>query len=1300
MGIRGLSISQLPVTLKDIDEVWDQAGIGEASASGSDASSARGHPQDSGSPSASSLRSSEREGEQISRSERSETLSANSVKREPPAGSVTGSARSEKSASVAMAGSVNSMASRATVAAATILAASPAPTKSAEHSRGSKTGEVEIAAVAAGGAAPISTREDGESSSPVDQRSQGDGESGDDGTRSSGSAGDDIGSQGGQRITSAAAAPPADCADQKHPSAALLSGDDDDWVILSEEGQRNGAVADIDGPSPLQTKPGAEGSGHANLEATRLKREPPPEGCPNGIPATDVGEEHKCQQEEGVKKDETHEVSEREDEGGGNKSTKERTDDQDKRDGHTDSIDGASMAIASTFDNDKGMVLCRKSTERPIGETNNEINHGITREDALEDTMPLVHQDPESPDSVSARLVEEEPPANGGHSPAPGQTPAPSPSFSGRALPHTTLETVASDSNGDSNEDASSPSQQNTGTDGITPALSMATITARQGAEEYSSAKKSAPTTYVSPDDEGIPDLGGELAAHRAAGAGEKGMNDGVGVESPTNSDTPTDMLVEGLAGGNIGGNSSVGRSPPQRGRRPSTKSVGNVGHDRDSQTISPTTQVTQLAAEASEQDSVDIHGIIHDTDVAACSQLPRLDDENICKNQERPEKRPDEHPQVTSLATGQSASNHKLDEVCSKAEKEGDDEEDTIGSASAGRPATPGSHEGGLSKGTPVWAFPPSFEALVTLSTASEAVECIVEGEIMLQEATSTASSRGAVATPSTAGSADGGESIWRALHCVYKIGAKETGSNHIKSPAAHTDLEDDDAQARLEDLLGRAYGLSMEDVLERFSPDTDLGSGDAVVRSFTESICQLRPSLLLRSQDTKDNGEEGGGDGAVYKAVGAALRGDGDGDGSEWLEMQVRVSASRVVEVGITTTSGGIIGREDTTKAAEEELGPQGGGRSRSSNPLYRIASDGVVDCSGVVSPPELRAHLVAGGIPESGVDVLDRAGFFGAWSVLDIAGVLAALAQEAKRNGDVGNRSDAAQPSPMIGKGRGGKGWPGIDPGRQRSRVLRLLPHGRDRSSATTDGCTAVVTGTPEDIKLEISLVAIEDGLAPQAVGAATVRVSCLRPLGTSLLCPESAGATVRETGGRSNTQGIIDGNKVTFDRRKPEGVPHRKVRSNTAGLGVGDRVEARFGGKSEWFPGIVRAIRDVHDEDTPAVGGRGGGRDAMKSKLPTVAVDYDDGDVEERVPRIRVRLPGQKQPRFLKEGDEVDVKRGRRIALARVLVRPSSMPKEGHYDLELFNDGSREGGDLVENCPRSAIMALHGWPPTRE
>ena len=56
----------------------------------------------------------------------------------------------------------------------------------------------------------------------------------------------------------------------------------------------------------------------------------------------------------------------------------------------------------------------------------------------------------------------------------------------------------------------------------------------------------------------------------------------------------------------------------------------------------------------------------------------------------------------------------------------------------------------------------------------------------------------------------------------------------------------------------------------------------------------------------------------------------------------------------------------------------------------------------------------------------------------------------------------------------------------------------------------------------------------------------------------------------------------------------------------GLTVGSAVEARFGGARDWHKGRITSLRGQ-----------------------TVSIEYDDGDAESDVPRLRVRLPGQKQ-----------------------------------------------------------------------
>ena len=67
----------------------------------------------------------------------------------------------------------------------------------------------------------------------------------------------------------------------------------------------------------------------------------------------------------------------------------------------------------------------------------------------------------------------------------------------------------------------------------------------------------------------------------------------------------------------------------------------------------------------------------------------------------------------------------------------------------------------------------------------------------------------------------------------------------------------------------------------------------------------------------------------------------------------------------------------------------------------------------------------------------------------------------------------------------------------------------------------------------------------------------------------------------------------------------------------GLTVGSAVEARFGGARDWHKGRITSLRGQ-----------------------TVSIEYDDGDAESDVPRLRVRLPGQKQRQKLPAGLRVD------------------------------------------------------------
>lgn len=116
----------------------------------------------------------------------------------------------------------------------------------------------------------------------------------------------------------------------------------------------------------------------------------------------------------------------------------------------------------------------------------------------------------------------------------------------------------------------------------------------------------------------------------------------------------------------------------------------------------------------------------------------------------------------------------------------------------------------------------------------------------------------------------------------------------------------------------------------------------------------------------------------------------------------------------------------------------------------------------------------------------------------------------------------------------------------------------------------------------------------------------------------------------------------GDAMTTDKETDIDTSSNPEKGNTHRneLNVGCRVEARFRGKDEWYPGVVKAVPSSASIQSTEV------------RLPTVDIHYNDGDAEENVPRMRVRLPGQKQSKLL-NGDEVDVKRGKRIELARVV-----------------------------------------------
>lgn len=76
-----------------------------------------------------------------------------------------------------------------------------------------------------------------------------------------------------------------------------------------------------------------------------------------------------------------------------------------------------------------------------------------------------------------------------------------------------------------------------------------------------------------------------------------------------------------------------------------------------------------------------------------------------------------------------------------------------------------------------------------------------------------------------------------------------------------------------------------------------------------------------------------------------------------------------------------------------------------------------------------------------------------------------------------------------------------------------------------------------------------------------------------------------------------------------------------------LPVGAKVQARYGWGSDWFDASVVEVKNVETEEG-------------QNPEQLYCLQYDDGDVEENVRRLKLRLVGQKQSRSLAVGENVD------------------------------------------------------------
>ncbi|CAB1098133.1 unnamed protein product [Ectocarpus sp. CCAP 1310/34] len=1124
VGIRRFSIAQLPVTLEDIDEVEDQGGVDDTS--GSDTSTSHGCSRGSTNSSVTTLRSSQGGKGQPS----------------PPASIVASSAKSEESsergqhsailaqsaASAERGSLIHSGAAAATTTSRTARTAASIPVEapyakfssaqddSEEDSRKPETtaaAATATAAVAAAGIAPRGTGEDDDLSSTSDQSRRSDGKETSD-TSGCSTSKDRGRSMREDRIVESVVKENLDQPSEIATNYATKG-------VVSKQERRHGAVGASSPATQVDTK-GADGSRQAGSEVVTTNKKPASGGGLNEMAEANIDEGSRGQGEteevnEGGREDEKHGDDDGKEEstkgGAGNQEDEEEALEQQKKaaedkdgsesrrernhlttGGNTDAGEVTRPAdMGPPLRGSDGILLRRGSTEDVVkANTITSMDVGAVANRVPKDMItPLVKQGFEELHSARSIRVEDEHGGSDAGCATTGQVQM-------QALPHANPEALAPDV---VRADESISLQRDSGR-AADPAAVLG-----EGASSVGMLNALGEDLGTTPPGDAKHD-GTYLKATCNRDAADEVVVEGTINNEPLGVLTvPSSYPLSGSAPGTIEDidevnngdkNGDVEELFRQQDKRSSSPLADGEGANDDGQTTSATTVETgeceQVPAEVlnveDEGDTDDNEGV-----------PPRLNEEVTLEEEEGQTRKQHELNRTASVVDAQRLQDQTLDDVNGKSEEdavnssqdklaaEKADQGDLNGKDADRMASTSNSTDSGDVSPANVWTFPPSFEALMTLSTANNTVECEAEGEITLEveadtrgeEQASTHGDEGQTkkrqeATP--AGSPENNvEPFWRSRYCIYRIAAEEGSQT---PPVADIDLEDDDAQARLEHLLGESYGITMEEVLDRFSPETDLSSGDAVVRSFTNSICELRPSLLrgqpksISSDDGRPGGRDSHGrsdDGAVYKAVEAALR--GRGGGSPWREVQVRVATSRVLDVRVVTTSS-----DDTTRGEDiVENGSNAGGPSATT--LFEPPSKGAVctsavDCSGIDSPAALRPHLLAGGVPASAADALDRAGFFAPGPVVDLAGVLAALADEARTGGPSETHAATvfSQSSPGVKKKEGTGSWPGLDAARSRRKELHV-PHGARRSGsfATIHKCTVAVTGTPEDIQLDI-------------------------------------------------------------------------------------------------------------------------------------------------------------------------------------------------------------------------------------
>ena len=144
----------------------------------------------------------------------------------------------------------------------------------------------------------------------------------------------------------------------------------------------------------------------------------------------------------------------------------------------------------------------------------------------------------------------------------------------------------------------------------------------------------------------------------------------------------------------------------------------------------------------------------------------------------------------------------------------------------------------------------------------------------------------------------------------------------------------------------------------------------------------------------------------------------------------------------------------------------------------------------------------------------------------------------------------------------------------------------------------------------------------------------------------------------------------------------------VGAATAELKVGMAIEARYRDTEDWYSGKVMAVY-------PA------GSRKFVSKETLYDVRYDDGDTEEALRRLKIRVVGDKQRRVLEAGEEVDAVceacEGR-VYGGVVVGEAGRDVYRVEFDLEAAGVSKEVGRVRVEEeVPRASIFAMHRRVP---